>query len=242
MYKFKNKNILLAPHSPMSLALQTKLIDNNSNIVGFIDKNKTGKNIFKIENIKNLDYDYIIILSPNHFDAIYIEYLQYIPKSNIYKVTIKNNTYTFTNTINTKKREISIYPQDINIPRTKFVFISKDFISSNNKALYIYCIKNNIDCTILTDNTIQIKELQQLNLPFSFLNENNAFMIITAMIKNFYNYFVSLVAGKFSGIEPTTRLKRFVFRFITVAGRWVHQDLQWVLKLFTERPYKLLST
>ena len=59
------------------------------------------------------------------------------------------------------------------------------------------------------------------HLPFSFLNENNAFMIITATIKNLYNYFIAIVAAVFKNINPTTRLKRFVFRFITVAGRWV---------------------
>ncbi|RLD68723.1 MAG: hypothetical protein DRI95_02125 [Bacteroidetes bacterium] len=60
------------------------------------------------------------------------------------------------------------------------------------------------------------------HLPFSFLNQNNTFMIITAMIKNFYNYFIAMVAEKFDNINPTTRVKRFVFRFITVAGRWVY--------------------
>ena len=78
------------------------------------------------------------------------------------------------------------------------------------------------------------------HLPFSFLNENNAFMIITAMIKNFYNYFVAIVSEKFEDIKPTTRLKRFVFRFITVAGRWVYQGRQWVLKLYSKRPYEQL--
>ncbi len=78
------------------------------------------------------------------------------------------------------------------------------------------------------------------HLPFSFLNENNSFMIITAMIKNFYNYFVEIVAEKFEGINKTTRLKRFVFRFISVAGKWVFQGRQWVLKLFTNKPYYLL--
>ena len=78
------------------------------------------------------------------------------------------------------------------------------------------------------------------HLPFSFLNQNNSFMIITAMIKNFYNYIVSIVAEKFDDINPTTRLKRFVFRFITVAGRWVYQGRQWVLKLYTNRPYHKL--
>jgi len=78
------------------------------------------------------------------------------------------------------------------------------------------------------------------HLPFSFLNENNAFMIITAMIKNFYNFFVAIVSEKFEGINPTTRLKRFVFRFITVAGKWVYQGRQWLLKLYTKRPYEQL--
>ena len=79
------------------------------------------------------------------------------------------------------------------------------------------------------------------HLPFSFLNENNAFMIITAMIKNFYNFFVAIVSKKFEGINPTTRLKRFVFRFITVAGKWVYQGRQWVLKLYSKLPYEQLT-
>ena len=79
------------------------------------------------------------------------------------------------------------------------------------------------------------------HLPFSFLNENNAFMIITAMIKNFYNFFVAIVSKKFEGINPTTRLKRFVFRFITVAGKWVYQGRHGVLKLYSKLPYEQLT-
>ncbi|MEA1897907.1 MAG: IS1380 family transposase [Bacteroidota bacterium] len=79
------------------------------------------------------------------------------------------------------------------------------------------------------------------HLPFSFLNENNAFMIISAMIKNFYNFFVAIVSKTFEGINPTTRLKRFVFRFITVAGKWVYQGRQWVLKLYSKLPYEQLT-
>ena len=56
------------------------------------------------------------------------------------------------------------------------------------------------------------------HLPCSFMNENTAFLIIMAMAKNFYNYFVEKVAKYFKDILPTTRLKRFIFRFISVAG------------------------
>lgn len=77
-------------------------------------------------------------------------------------------------------------------------------------------------------------------MPFSFLNQNNAFMIITAMIKNFYTYFIALASKVFKNINPTTRLKRFVFRFISVAGKWVYQGRRWLLKLYTKQPYEQL--
>jgi hypothetical protein len=78
------------------------------------------------------------------------------------------------------------------------------------------------------------------HLPCSFMNENTVYLIIMAMAKNFYNYFVANVARCFEGIEPTTRLKRFIFRFISVAGRWVYTGRQWVLKLYTVKPYEVL--
>ena len=75
-------------------------------------------------------------------------------------------------------------------------------------------------------------------MPFSFLNENNTFMIITAMIKNFYTYFVTLVSKVFENIKPITRIKKFIFRFISVAGKWVSQGRGWILKLYTTAPYE----
>lgn len=78
------------------------------------------------------------------------------------------------------------------------------------------------------------------HLPCSFMNENTVYLIIMAMAKNFYNYFVEKVAKYFEDILPTTRLKRFIFRFISVAGKWIYTGRQWVLKLFTDKPYEAL--
>ncbi|MDO9580099.1 MAG: IS1380 family transposase [Bacteroidales bacterium] len=78
------------------------------------------------------------------------------------------------------------------------------------------------------------------HLPCSFMNENTVYLIIMAMAKNFYNYFVEKVSNVFENINPTTRLKRFIFRFISVAGKWVYTGRQWVLKLFTDKPYEAL--
>ena len=61
---------------------------------------------------------------------------------------------------------------------------------------------------------------------------------VAEMLKNFYNYLVEKVSKVFPNILPTSRLKRFIFRFIAVAGRYVYQGRQWILQLYTNRPYE----
>jgi hypothetical protein len=78
------------------------------------------------------------------------------------------------------------------------------------------------------------------HLPCSDMNYNTVYLIITAMIKNFYNYIVEKVSQVFTDIASTSRLKRFIFRFICVPGRWVYRSRQWTLNLYTDRPYEKL--
>jgi len=79
------------------------------------------------------------------------------------------------------------------------------------------------------------------HLPCSDMKYNTVYLIMTAMIKNFYQYILPKISKVFKNIPPMTRLKRFIFRFICVAGRWVYQNRGWKLKLFTDRPYERLA-
>lgn len=79
------------------------------------------------------------------------------------------------------------------------------------------------------------------HLPCSFMNENTAFMILTAIMKNIYNYIVKKVSKQFECIQATTRMKRFRFRYITVAGKWINSGRQWILKLYTDRYYRKIA-
>lgn len=170
----KNRYIYIAPHSPMSLALESYLKEQGVDLKGFIDKNKQDVNIKQIEKISVLEFDSILILSPNHFDAIASEYLKYVAKEKIIKVVVENGRYIFENEFAINKREFAYLPQDIDLKRSRFVFISKSFIGSNNKALYLHCIKNNIDTVMLTDNSSQIDELKKYNLPYILLDTPEA--------------------------------------------------------------------
>jgi hypothetical protein len=42
------------------------------------------------------------------------------------------------------------------------------------------------------------------------------------------------------GVEVTSRVKRFVFRFVTVPAKWVRTARRDVLNIYSERPYGLL--
>ena len=59
------------------------------------------------------------------------------------------------------------------------------------------------------------------NLPFSFLEENTVYMILTATCRNFYLYLINKFAAKLPFVEKTFRLKKFIFRFIVVPYKWI---------------------
>jgi hypothetical protein len=85
---------------------------------------------------------------------------------------------------------------------------------------------------------IQNNDFGWNHLPTSTMNSNTVYLIITAILKNFYNYLVKKVAKVFTNILPKSRLKCFIFRFIAVAGRYVYRGRQWILQLYTNRPYE----
>jgi hypothetical protein len=89
---------------------------------------------------------------------------------------------------------------------------------------------------------IQNNDFGWNHLPTSDMNSNTAYLILTAMLKNFYNYLIEKVSKVFTDILPVSRLKRFIFRFINVPGRYVYRARQWILQLYTDRPYEMVFT
>lgn len=79
-------------------------------------------------------------------------------------------------------------------------------------------------------------------MPCSFLAENTAFMLMTALYANFYHYLIGEYSKKLSWLKPNFRLKKFIFRFITVAGKWIRTGRNHVLKLYTQKDYTPLLT
>ena len=52
-------------------------------------------------------------------------------------------------------------------------------------------------------------------LPKSFMGENTVFLLLTALIRNFYKFIMEKLDAKKFGLKATSRIKTFVFKFIS---------------------------
>jgi len=77
-------------------------------------------------------------------------------------------------------------------------------------------------------------------LPCSFLGENTSFMLLTALYANLYRFILSRFSEKLDWLKPNFRIKKFIFRFITVAAKWIKSGRQNILKLYTYKDYSPL--
>ena len=70
-------------------------------------------------------------------------------------------------------------------------------------------------------------------LPKSFMAENSAFLLLTALIYNFYKALMGKLDVEKFGLKTTSRIKAFVFRFISVPAKWIKASRQYVLNIYT---------
>jgi hypothetical protein len=116
--------------------------------------------------------------------------------------------------------------------------LTNDWDSTEKEVIEYYNNRGGSEKTF----DIQNNDFGWGHLPCSDMNHNTVYLILMAMIKNFYNYIIGKVAKVFTDLLPTSRLKRFIFRFICVPGRWYYRGRQWTLSLYTTRPYEKVFT
>ena len=84
---------------------------------------------------------------------------------------------------------------------------------------------------------IQNNDFGWSHLPFSSMAANMVFMMVTAMLKNFYLYLVRHISDKVKPLKKTSRLKAFILHFVSVPAKWVRTGRQNVLNLYTNKTY-----
>lgn len=75
-------------------------------------------------------------------------------------------------------------------------------------------------------------------MPFSRIEQNTVFLLLTAMCRNLYDYIIRTFSLKFKHLSPHFRLKKFIFRFICIPGKWVKSSRKIRLRLFGDLPLR----
>ena len=73
-------------------------------------------------------------------------------------------------------------------------------------------------------------------LPKSFMAENTVFLLLTALIHNFYKAVMRSLDAKRFGLRQTSRIKAFVFKFVSVPAKWIKASRRYVLNIYTGNP------
>lgn len=76
------------------------------------------------------------------------------------------------------------------------------------------------------------------NMPFSKLKYNTVFLILTAICRNIYYYIINSFSKKYKHLSPSFRIKKFIFRFITIPAKWTKTSRMWKLRIYSELHFK----
>lgn len=75
-------------------------------------------------------------------------------------------------------------------------------------------------------------------MSFSNQTRNLVFLYLSAMCKNLYRHVITEFSEKFDNINPTDRMRRFVFTFITIPAKWTRRSGQNILRIYGAVSFK----
>ena len=71
-------------------------------------------------------------------------------------------------------------------------------------------------------------------LPKSFMAQNTVFLLMTAIIRNFYKAILQKIDTEKFGLKTSSRIKAFVFKYVSVPAKWIRMARQDVLNMYTD--------
>ena len=110
---------------------------------------------------------------------------------------------------------------------------------SRDKACFGYALRGEGSPKGNSDGNTNVRFHQKDTLKrfFEGFEQNkliiNRFILLTALIRNFYKFIMARLDVKRFGLKATSRIKAFVFKFISVPAKWVRTSRQYVLNIYS---------
>ena len=108
--------------------------------------------------------------------------------------------------------------------------LTNDYTSTNREIVEFYNLRSGKE-RIFDDMN---NGFRWAKLPKSFMAENTVFLLLTALIRNFYKFLMGRLDTKAFGLKKTSRIKAFVFKFISVPAKWIRTAKHYQLNIYTD--------
>ena len=108
--------------------------------------------------------------------------------------------------------------------------LTNDYTSTNREVVEFYNLRGGKE-RIFDDMN---NGFGWARLPKSFMAENTVFLLLTALIRNFYKFLMDRIDAKAFGLKKTSRIKAFVFKFISVPAKWIRTARHYQLNIYTD--------
>jgi len=112
--------------------------------------------------------------------------------------------------------------------------MTNDFDMTDDKVVYFYNARG-----------AQEREFDVLKndfgwdkMPFSKLEQNTVFLLIMAMCRNLYAHIIEKFSKMVKFLSPNFRIKKFIFRFVCVPGKWVCSGRIKKLRMYPKLSFK----
>lgn len=112
--------------------------------------------------------------------------------------------------------------------------ITNDYDLSNDEVAHFYNQRGAIE----KEFDVLKNDFGWNNLPFSKLEQNTVFLFFTAICRNLYDYIINQFSTRFKCLSPSFRIKKFIFRFITIPAKWIRNARQNKLKIYGNLCFK----
>ena len=112
--------------------------------------------------------------------------------------------------------------------------ITNDYEMSDDQIVFFYNQRGGIE----KEFDILKNDFGWNKMPFSNLEQNNVYLILTAICRNLYAHIIEKFSERFEGLSTQFRIKKFIFRFITIPAKWIRQSRQWKLKVYGQIQFK----
>ncbi len=107
--------------------------------------------------------------------------------------------------------------------------ITNDWDISDKEAIQFYNKRGDSERVF----DIQNNDFNWNSMPHSFLEENTVYLIIMAVAHILYKFLLSIFASCVEGLTSTSRLKKFIFRFVTMVAKFTKSGRRMIVHLAT---------